>query len=302
MAESNTPDAILACPNCGTRYRAPGPILRRPDATYRCARCQHVFSLGSTENIHKPSGLDFDLDEEPILDDAPDPRVTASMDAPAFVRTSPEAEDVPPELPPEPAFTASSPRSDTAGNSEMASRRTLSSLQLGVRLEALLLIVFGAIGLYLVAYPRAALELVARLPFLETALGTFPQLLDQIYVADLRGEHERLKGDRPAFVITGRVINDSNAPVGAIQVEGLLYDDTEEIAHKIVFAGVKASRRLVKEWTPTEIEMFEKITPPKSYSLAPGASEKFLIIFQDVPGNAREFACRLVAAQPAAGG
>jgi hypothetical protein len=217
-----------------------------------------------------------------MLDDAPDPRVTASMDAPAFVRTSPEAEDVPPEFPPEPAFTASGARSDTAGNSEMTSKRTLSSLRLGVRFEALLLVVFAAIGLYIAAYPRAALELVARLPFLETTIGTAPQLLDQIYLADLRGEHERLKGDRPAFVITGHVINDSNAPVGAIQIEGLLYDDTEEIARKIVFAGVKASRRLVKEWTPTEIEMFEKITPPKSYSLAPGASE-VSIIFRTSP-------------------
>jgi hypothetical protein len=302
MAENDTPDAILACPNCGTRYRAPGPVFGRPDPTYRCARCQQVFSLGSTESIHKPPDLDFDLDEEPMLDDAPDPRVTASMDAPAFVCTSPEAGELPPELPPEPAFTASSPGSGTAGNSEMASRRTLSSLRLGVRFEVLLLVVFGAVGLYLAAYPLAALELVARLPFLGSTLGTSPKLRDQIYVADLRGEHEQLRGGRPAFVITGRVINDSNAPVGAIQVEGLLYGGTEEIAHKIVFAGVKASRHLVKEWTPVEIEMFEKITPPKSYSLAPGASEKFLIIFQGIPENAREFACRVVAAQPAAGG
>jgi len=301
MAEAEHPDGILACPKCGIRYRAPGAALGRADATYRCARCQHVFSLGTTAAPEGPPAFDFDLDDEPTLDRAPPPRTATGLDTPAFVGAASQTDGADLELPPEPAFTTSGHRSSDAGDPAMASPPNLSFLGLGARFEALVLVVFGAIGLYLVAYPDRALEILTRIPLLESTLGTSEQLLDQIYLADVRGVHERLKGNRHALVIAGRVINDSTRPVGAIQVEGRLYDEEEEIARKTVFAGTEASRRLVREWTPVEIEMFEKITPPRRYKLAPGAADKFLIIFQDVPATLSEFDCRVVTAQPAAG-
>jgi len=303
MAERAGPDTILACPNCGTRYRAPGPILGRPDATYRCARCQHVFSIGDAGDTEKPPDLSFDLDEEPTEEDDSSLAATATgAGAPAFVAAPPEVDEPPPELPPEPAFMKRSPMADQPEDSDMGSGRTLSGLRLGVRFEALVLVVFGAIGLYLAAYPLDALELVGRIPLLGSTLRGSPQPLDRVYVTDLTGTHVLLKGDRPAFVIAGSVVNDSNSPIGAVQVEGYLYDDAEEVARKMVFAGVKASQRLVKDWTPAEIEVFERITPPKRYTLASGDSDKFLIIFQEVPPDVSEFGCRLVAAKPATGG
>jgi hypothetical protein len=259
-----------------------------------------VFSIGAEGDTEEPPDLGFDVDEEPMEEDDSSPLATATgSGAPAFVAAPPEVIEPLSELPPEPAFMKRSPMADQPEDSDMGSGRNLSGLRLGVRFEALVLVVFGAIGLYLAAYPLDALEFVRRIPLLGSTLTGSPQPLDRIYVTDLTGTQVRLKGDRPAFVIAGSVVNDSTSPVGAVQVEGYLYDDEEEIARKTVFAGVKASQRLVKDWTPAEIEVFERITPPKRYTLASGDSDKFLIIFQKVPTDVREFGCRLIAAKPA---
>lgn len=161
-----------------------------------------------------------------------------------------------------------------------------------------MLIVFAATGLFLSANFERALSLVPPILRAGSADGLRRHGLQQLHLTDLRGVRAELRGGRPAFVITGRVINDSSHAVGAVQIEGRLYGETREIARRTVFAGTKASRRLVKSWTPTEIAMFQKIKPPKTYKLKAGASDNFLVIFQEVPQTMTEFACRVVSALP----
>jgi predicted Zn finger-like uncharacterized protein len=304
MENGSIPAETVTCPKCDTRYRAPGGVIGGPAATYRCARCGHVFSpLGDPrpgEPRRRPSaGTDAPrrAHETPAEDEDIDP---AGADGPAFVRGDPSDEAPEAALPPEPAFMASP--SDQPQEDSMAPARTASWLRIGMRFEATALLLFCGLGFYLVARPAETERIIASVPLIDAALGTSTYLDDDITIAGLHGNSERLKDGRPAFIIVGEVTNNSNRVVGAVQIEGRLYGPQGEVARKAVYAGTRVSRRLVRSWTPAAIDMFEKLKPPKRYRLEAGASDDFLIIFQDAPAGLSEFSCRILAVQPVVGG
>jgi hypothetical protein len=226
---------------------------------------------------------------------------SSDADGPAFVRSRPDdagGEDM--ELGREPAFTASA--ADARLEDSMTPQRSVSWLRIGLRFQALVLVAFCGLGWYLASHPEETERLITGVPLLDAAMGTSAYLVDEIGIAGLHGSRERLRDERPAFVMVGQVINNSSRTVGAVRVEGRIFGTQGEIARKAVFAGTRVSQRLVRSWTPAAIDMFEKLKPPKRYKLAAGASDDFLIIFQDVPEDLREFTCRVVTVQPVAGG
>jgi hypothetical protein len=184
----------------------------------------------------------------------------------------------------------------------MPSPRSFSWLRLGVRFQAVIVVAFCILGFYLVSHPERTERLITSIPLLDAAMGTSAYLVDEIGIAGLQGSHERLRDERPAFVIVGQVINNSSRTVGAVQIEGRIYGANGEIARQAVYAGTRVSQRLVRSWTPAAIDMFAKLKPPKQYKLAAGASDDFLLIFQDIPADLKEFSCRVLTVQPTAGG
>jgi hypothetical protein len=210
------------------------------------------------------------------------------------------------DLPPEPAFATPEPAAtppEPEEEPEVMDTTTphgASWLRAGVRFEVLVLIVFGAVGLFLSNDPDQALRLLPPVLRADSTESVGHHGLQQLHLAELRGVREELRGGRPAFVISGQVINDSSHAIGAVQVEAvLLGEESREISSRTVYAGTKVSRQLVRSWTPTEIAMFQKIKPPKTYRLKPGAADNFLIIFQEIPDTLTEFGCRVVSALPA---
>src|SRR2546425_621978 len=75
----------VECPRCGTLYRQPPHTQRGADATYRCARCRHVFEAGASEPAML-SGDDeeheFAFDDEPEDGDAAPGPLAVADDAP----------------------------------------------------------------------------------------------------------------------------------------------------------------------------------------------------------------------------
>lgn len=300
MENGSASTHTITCPKCGTRYRAPSGVVGGPTATYRCARCGHVFSgVDHRPGMPRPASPP-DPDESPATRELSWETGSPDADGPAFIRSRPDAGAEETDLPREPAFTASA--TEERPEDSMTSARSGSWLRVGVRFQALVVVSFCVLGWYLASHPEEAERLVTSVPLLDAAMGTSAYLVDEIGIAGLHGSHERLRDERPAFVIVGQVINNSSRTVGAVQVEGRIFGAEGEIARAAVYAGTRVSQRLVRSWTPAAIDMFAKLKPPKRYKLAAGASDDFLIIFQDSPADLREFSCRIVTVQPTVGG
>jgi hypothetical protein len=301
----------VSCPQCGTRYRAPGGVGAGAQATYRCSRCRLVFSAragrseprallpqadASASLEHVPEiGAELDPLHEPL------PPGAGRADPPAFVRPETAFVGTGRDLPPEPAFAVSAVPPELTEVDTMPEPRTFSSLRLGIRFQAFVLVAFGALSLYLTTHPTETLGVIKRIPLVGQSFLSDGALVDTLHIVDARGSHERLKGGRPAFVIAGKVVNNADEPLGAIQVEARLYTQAGEAARKVVFAGSQASLRIVRSWTPAEIAIFEKIKPPKTYKLSPGDAADFLVVFQERLEGLSTFTCQVVAALPAGG-
>ena len=95
--------------------------------------------------------------------------------------------------------------------------------------------------------------------------------------------------------------NLTSAPLGAVQIEAALTaSNPEPLRSQAVYCGNSLSSKMIGEMTPHEIEFFEKLDAPRSFTLAPQASAPFVIVFVAPPAGAGHFQLRVVRAEPAA--
>ncbi|MGZ3511063.1 MAG: hypothetical protein ACXU9H_02780, partial [Candidatus Binataceae bacterium] len=88
---------------------------------------------------------------------------------------------------------------------------------------------------------------------------------------------------------------------GALQIEGALTaSGAEPLRSQSVYCGNNLTPKMLGEMTPREIEFFERLDAPKSFTLAPQASAPFVIVFIAPPAGASHFQLRIVRADPAA--
>ena len=257
----------VRCPRCGTLYRRP---RRRSGDAYQCAKCRHVFP-GSREPTDAAPP-----DEEPAFvlgdDDADD--VTDTDD------------DGPDELPPpekKPSRRTEAPAEADAPSGAAPARFALRSL-VGVTL------CYGAFSIYLVTHADVTRTLLARIPLVGSTL--LESRLDpaSIQLTNVRGEFERVKGDRLVFVVKGSAVNASPIPVRGIQVEGHLTGAKEE--RQVVFCG--AAPRDVRDLSLREIALLQTLEPPADWAVAPSDQTDFLIVFANPPADLKDYSVEVV--------
>ena len=54
--------------------------------------------------------------------------------------------------------------------------------------------------------------------------------------------------------------------------------------------------KVLKDLTPRELSILQKLSPPKRFMIEPGESSTFVIVFMDPPNNAVEFSAQVIAA------
>ena len=160
-------------------------------------------------------------------------------------------------------------------------------------------------GLYLVlavmlnTRPELALDSLSQVPLLGRILRDDNLLTWRIQLADIEGNYDRIKGDRPAYVVTGRAINTSNQDLQVIEVEGrLLTKDGVERRRQRVKA-TNQQRKTIRDLSQSEVEMLLHLEPNRRFVVHPGQSAGFLLVFADPPRDATELSCRVVGARRA---
>lgn len=254
----------VECPRCGTLYRRPSRSRLGTDATYRCARCRHVFQTADDE----PAMVAGDpSDEEPSFafddDEDADP-------VPVPVRT---VVDRPEPVPPGTHMT--------------------SPARFAIRSMVLITLGYAVVSVYLYTHPDLARRALQNVPLIGSRLTETRLQPATIQLTDVRGRYERVQGDRLVFVISGTAMNDSPIPVRSVQVEGRIMGARE--LRQVVFCG--AAPRDVQDLSLREIALLQTLEPPKDWTLGPGEQTSFLVVFPGPPTDLREFAAEVVAVQ-----
>jgi predicted Zn finger-like uncharacterized protein len=255
----------VECPRCGTLYRRPTRSALGADATYRCARCRHVFRASD--------------DEPPMLGgDLPD-------DEPSFAFDDEEDDDAPPGPVAEPPEEAPEPPRPRA--------RMTAPARFAVRSMLLVTLLYAVASVYLYTHPDVLRQALHGVPLIGSRLSETRLQPATIQLTNVRGVYERVQGDRLVFVISGTAVNDSPMPVRGIQVEGRIVGARE--LRQVVFCG--AAPREVRDLSLREIALLQTLEPPKDWTLAPGEQASFLVAFPGPPTDLREFAAEVVAVQ-----
>jgi predicted Zn finger-like uncharacterized protein len=252
----------VECPRCGTLYRRPARSGLGGDATYRCARCRHVFRATGDEPAM-------------VSEDAPD-------DEPSFAFDDDDEDDaapgvtVPERPDPVPART-----------------RMTGLARFAIRSLVLVTLLYAVLSVYLYTHPEVLRRALRGVPLVGARLSETRLQPATIQLTNVRGEYERVQGDRLVFVISGTAMNDSPVPVRSIQVEGRIVGARE--VRQVVFCG--AAPREVHDLSLREIALLQTLEPPKDWTLAPGEQTSFLVVFPGPPTDLREFAAEVVAVQ-----
>ena len=171
--------------------------------------------------------------------------------------------------------------------------RMTGPARFAIRSMMLVTLGYAVVSVYLYTHPDLARRALQNVPLIGSRLTETRLQPATIQLTNVRGQYERVQGDRLVFVISGTALNDSPIPVRSVQVEGRIVGARE--LRQVVFCG--AAPRDVQDLSLREIALLQTIEPPKDWTLGPGEQTSFLVVFPGPPTDLREFAAEVVAVQ-----
>jgi predicted Zn finger-like uncharacterized protein len=170
----------------------------------------------------------------------------------------------------------------------------------------LLLIVavgFGTMTLAIHNAPAGAADLLSRFPMIgeRFMLATTPARL--VALRDVHANYARTRNGEIALIITGTAENVGVNPLHVVQIAVSLRDRGGAVAaSQAVYCGNNLAANMLNQMTPHEVEFFQRLDPPKSFSLEPSASCPFLLVFVKPPAGLNGFDISVAQAVAAPGG
>ena len=149
----------------------------------------------------------------------------------------------------------------------------------------------------MLANPPLTDRLVGQLPIVGT-LGDERLLVRKIALSEVTGAYQRIRDGKTVFVISGRAVNTATVPLHGVQIAGkLIGSDGGLLDQKVISCGNVISAKVLKDLTPQEVSILQKLNPPQHFTIGPGESSTFVIVFMDPPDAAAEFVTQAVAAR-----
>lgn len=315
---------IIQCPHCTTRYQLDPARLTGPNPMLKCSRCHHIFpgpsskkaSASSAQVAKRPAPKqegnltlpfeeadwkesgdlkvpELELDEEFTLgteercaelvipDEAPQP-ATPPVTQHAKVEARDEEDEV-----------------EVEHDDQPDSRRHREPSHIWPLFIFLALVVggYGVLARALFASPALCDKLVGRLPLIG-ALGDDRLLTRKVALSEVLGSYQRIKDGKEVFVIIGKALNTAPLALHGVQIVGTLFNSAgQALDQKTIYCGNVISAKVLKDLTPQEVSILQKLSPPKRFMIEPGESSTFVIVFMEPPHEAVEFSAQVVAAQ-----
>jgi predicted Zn finger-like uncharacterized protein len=155
-----------------------------------------------------------------------------------------------------------------------------------------MLVAAGFLGMTVAIHnaPAGAADILSRFPVIGDRFvpPTTPARL--VALRDVHADYRRTRGGQTALVITGTAENVGLRPLHVVQIGVRLRDSARRgLTGRTVYCGNNLSAKMVGEMTPHEIEFFQKLDPPKSFTLDPSAGCAFVMVFIDPPAGTNSF-------------
>lgn len=316
---------IITCASCLTKYRLDDSRISPKGSKVRCSRCHHIFYVVPPPETKEEVAEEFEsfakyhkeliAPEEKGLE-VPQPErekeIREETEAKPFEEErfpfeEPPLEERAEEVLPIEAFPPKGFESKPAPSMEQIEpkRRVMREKGSSFRLIGLVIVIASFVfGLF---YLWSELGSGGKLSaYLNKSIGRMSGIWNQILgiekkdlvLKDLNGYEEKVK-EISLFVIEGRVENQSSKDRRHVRVKVIIFDQSKkEVVSKEAFCGPVISR---EEWKSFPSEFFEgdMTIHPKSPNvmLVPaGKSIPFMVVFKDLPPQAKEFKVEIIEA------
>jgi predicted Zn finger-like uncharacterized protein len=310
-----------------TKFELDDSRISEKGAKVRCSRCKHVFYVALppetkeevTENfesfakyheeliVKEPRGVDISFPEEEEERGKEAAPMEGEGEEEKFLFSD--------QMPPEKAESVSLPEFEEEAETEIREAipkkaaidqwRMRGERKMPSRLFALVVvIVILVFGLF---YLWAEIESGGKLSsYLENPIKKVTQLWEKVWgtekeglvVKDLTGYEEKV-GEFPLYIIEGKVDNQSHKTKKLIKVKVVIFDQNRmKVTEKETLCGRTIGRGELKN-LPSDFFSGEMIIQPKTEKemIAPsGKVVPFMIVFKDLPGQAKEFKVEIVEA------
>ncbi|MFI5395715.1 MAG: DUF3426 domain-containing protein [Candidatus Binatia bacterium] len=327
---------IVQCPYCATSYELDAARLTGKNPMLKCSRCQRIFPAPTPKKRPAPTppvaaettpaadkNLTLPFDEPTWKEQTPpthSDELTVSEPEETFtlgVEEKSEEFSLPDdaaEEPDTPVMTHTAPirmeeeeEDEEEDEVEVVPRRRAAVREPRRRepsaigpifiFLAIVVAAYGLLARALFASPVLCDRLIGRLPIIGR-LGDDRLLTRKVALSDVVGNYQRIKDGKEVFVITGKALNTAPVALHSVQIGGKLYGrDGRALEEKIIYCGNVISAKVLKDLTPRELSILQKLNPPKRFMIEPGESSTFVIVFMDPPREPAEFSAQVVAAQ-----
>lgn len=318
---------IVTCASCLTKFNLDDSRVSPDGVKVRCSRCKHVFYVAPPpeskeeviENLESFAKYHAELmgtgektEEAPSeakwIEEEEAPEKEPEEETSFFAEKAPteEAEESVPLqkveslLPEEPAKEAKREGKPSRAQSMMRVEKK-GPLRFLTLLIVLMLLVFG------IFYLWSELSTGGRLsPYVEYPIKKISELWNQILgteeenltFLDMSGYEEKI-GDVSLFVIEGKVKNQSKFTKKHIKIRIVIFDqDKVKVAEKEAICGRTISRGELNQQPAKFFEEDMVVKPETEQEMVtpPGKATPFIVIFKDLPSQAKDFKREIVEA------
>jgi predicted Zn finger-like uncharacterized protein len=161
---------------------------------------------------------------------------------------------------------------------------------------------FGAMTLLIHNAPAASEVVLSHLPFVGADFTPPFTPARLVALRNLTAAYEHSKDGHSALVVSGAAINVGTTPLRVVQLTAALRNSQRlALASQAVYCGNNVSTTMVSQMTPHEIEFFQKLEPPATFTLEPSGSCPFVAVFMNAPAGVASYdvtVSQAVAAQP----
>ncbi|HKV53247.1 MAG TPA: DUF3426 domain-containing protein [Candidatus Binataceae bacterium] len=145
-------------------------------------------------------------------------------------------------------------------------------------------IAFAAATMLIHNGPAGAEVVLGHLPFVGNRFVVPSAPARLVALRDVSATYQRSKDGHNALVVSGTAENVGGNPLRVVQLTtSLRGPQRQAVVSQAVYCGNNLATKMVAQMTPHEIEFFQKLEPPKTFTLEQSATCPFVAVFIDPP-------------------